>query len=189
MNGFTLCSMYPKRAGLLINLGAGLMSISSMIPQAWLALVNAGVLTRSQIYYIWLGLSLLSLVLSTCICPWHSVTDPEYAPNFVDCLKSPLLSTYRPPMKKSLLNNLRTGLALMGSPVFWSQNLTKVAAHYVMTLSVTLANDMMMNSAHAKEVGYDRLQTQYELTRGVTRIVSEMTFSVDNRSSCLKVQP
>ena len=56
-----------------------------------------------------------------------------------------------------------------------------------MTLSVTLANDMMMNSVNAKEVGYEKLQTQYELTRGVTRIVSEMTFSVDNRS--LKVQP
>ena len=59
----------------------------------------------------------------------------------------------------------------MGSPVFWSHILTKVAAHYVMTLSVTVANDMMMNSVNAKEVGYDKLQTQFEVTRGVTRTV------------------
>ena len=147
------------------------MSISSMIPQAWLALVNAGVLTRSQIYYIWFGLSLLGLVLSTFICPWHSITDPEYAPNFVDVIKSPLLSTCKPPKKKSFLTNIKTSFALMGSPVFWSHILTKVAAHYVMTLSVTVANDMMMNSVNAKEVGYDKLQTQFEVTRGVTRTV------------------
>ena len=87
MNGFTLCSMYPNYAGLLINLGSGLLSLSTMIPQAWLALVNGGLLTRSQILYIWFVLSLLSFILSTFLFPWHSVTDPEFSPHFISVLK------------------------------------------------------------------------------------------------------
>ena len=40
-----------------------------------------------------------------------------------------------------------------------------------MTLSIGLANDMMKNSDNVKnsEVEYETLQTQYEITRGVTR--------------------
>ena len=59
----------------------------------------------------------------------------------------------------------------MESPVFWSHILSKTAAHYSMTLSVALANDMMKSSANVRnsEVEYETLQTQYEITRGVTR--------------------
>ena len=87
MNGFTLCSLYPDHAGILINLGSGLLSLSTMIPQAWLALVNGGLLTRSQILYVWFALSLLSFILSMIIFPWHSVTDPDFAPPFISVLK------------------------------------------------------------------------------------------------------
>ena len=68
-SGFTLCSFYQNQAGLLINLGAGLLSASSLIPQAWLALVNAEILTRSQIFYIWLGLTLMSFIITTILFP------------------------------------------------------------------------------------------------------------------------
>ena len=59
----------------------------------------------------------------------------------------------------------------MESPVFWSQVLTKVTAQYATFLSIAIANDMIMISKNAKEVGYDKLQTEFELTRGVTRNV------------------
>ena len=59
----------------------------------------------------------------------------------------------------------------MQSPVFWTHIVSKTAAHYSMTLSIGLANDMMTNSDNVKNsiVEYETLQTQYEITRGVTR--------------------
>ena len=59
----------------------------------------------------------------------------------------------------------------MQSPVLWSQVISKTAAHYSMTLSVALANDMMKISKNVQssEVEYKTLQTQYEILRGVTR--------------------
>lgn len=169
VNSFTLCSLYPARAGLLINIAAGLLSVSSMIPQAWLTAVNNGFLTRSQILYIWLGLTMVTFCITTFIYPWHSVTDPDYYPNVFTVIKSPLMSVFRPPNRKSLIDNARQCTSMMESPIFWTQVLTKVACHYVMTLSVMVANDMMKRSRNALEVGYNNLQTQYELTRGITR--------------------
>ena len=169
INSFTLCSLYPGRAGILINVASGLLSVSSMIPQAWLAAVNSGLLTRSQIMYVWLGLTIMTFCLTTFIYPWHSVTDPEYYPNLVTVIKSPMMSVFRPPMRKSLIDNARQLTSMMQSPIFWTHVLTKVACHYVMTLSVMVANDMMKRSPNAVDVGYKNLQTQYELTRGITR--------------------
>ena len=56
----------------------------------------------------------------------------------------------------------------MKSPIFWVHTLTKVLTHYALILSLTLANDVMKAS---NTVDYDKLQTQYELIRGVTRLV------------------
>ena len=86
-SGFTLCSFCQNQAGLLINLGAGLLSASSLIPQAWLSLINQGLLTRSHLFYIWCGLTLVSLIITTFLFPWHSITDPDFAPNFIDVVK------------------------------------------------------------------------------------------------------
>ena len=99
-NGFSLCSLYPKHSGILVNLTCGLLSLSSMIPQAWLVLIRLGHLTRSDIFYIWLGIALLELVLTLFLFPWHSVTDPDFFPNAIDVYYSPTTSLFKPPMQK-----------------------------------------------------------------------------------------
>ena len=99
-NSLSLCSLYPKYAGILVNTTCGLLSLSSMIPQAWLALVRAGYLSRSDIFYIWLGITVFELVLTTFLFPWHSVSDPDFFPNAIDVYRSPLTSLFKPPMLK-----------------------------------------------------------------------------------------
>ena len=183
-NGLSLCSLYPKYAGLLLNTSCGLISIryelattiltifSSMVPQGWLAAVRAGVLTRSEIFYIWFGITILELILTTFLFPWHSVTDSDVYPNAIDVYKSAKLSLFRPQTRKASPKEcFVSAVKHMKSPVFWSHILSKVVAHFSMTLSVSLANDMMKTSANVRnqEVAYNTLQSQYEVTRGVTR--------------------
>ena len=43
--------------------------------------------------------------------------------------------------------------------------------YYALTLSVPLANDMIRKSENVLVTGYDKLQTQYELTRGITAVL------------------
>ena len=43
--------------------------------------------------------------------------------------------------------------------------------YYALTLSVPLANDMIRKSENVLVTGYDTLQTQYELTRGITAVL------------------
>ena len=99
-NGFSLCSLYPKYAGILVNTTCGILSLSTLIPQGWLALVRDGYLSRSDIFYIWLGITLFELVITTFLFPWHSVTDPDFYPNAIDVYRSPLTSLFKPPMQK-----------------------------------------------------------------------------------------
>ena len=72
-------------------------------------------------------------------------------------LKSETLSIIRPPTDKSLVERIRQCIRIMSSPIFWSQSLTKVVTHYAMTLSLTVANDMMKNSVNAVQVGYNHI--------------------------------
>ena len=170
-NSFHLCSLYPKYARILVNTTCGLIAISTMIPQAWLAAVRAGSLKRSEIFYIWLGITLVELVLTTFLFPWHSITDPDFFPNAVDVYKSPMMSLFKPPMRRgSPKQRLILAVKHMQSPVFWSQVLTKVVAQYSVVLTISLANDMMKHSM-VKQSDYKKLQTEYEITRGVTRSV------------------
>ena len=84
LNGFSLCSLVAGKAGLLISVGTGLMSVrfgifvylsrsafqnyfvSSLVPQAWLAAVEANILTRQQIMFIWLALTGMRLMKKIC---------------------------------------------------------------------------------------------------------------------------
>ena len=59
----------------------------------------------------------------------------------------------------------------MKSPVFWAHILTRIMTHYALTLSVPLANDMIRKSENVLRTEYDKLQTQYELTRGITAVL------------------
>ena len=39
-NGFTLCSLFPSKTGLLINVASGFVALNTMIPQVWLLLIK-----------------------------------------------------------------------------------------------------------------------------------------------------
>ena len=145
-----------------MNTTCGLFSLSSLIPQTWLALVRAGYLTRSDIFYIWLGITLLELVVTTFLFPWHSVTDPDFFPNALDVYHSPVTSLFKPPMQKgSPLQSFIRAVKHMQSPVFWSHVLSKAIAHFSLTLSMSLANDIMKMSDNVKNsvVEYETLQS------------------------------
>lgn len=170
-NSFHLCSLFPKYARILVNTTCGLIAISTMIPQAWLAAVRAGSLTRSEIFYIWLGITIFELVLTFFLFPWHSITDPDFFPNAIDVYKSPMMSLFKPPLRRgSPKQSLILAAKHMQSPVFWSQVLNKVVAQYSVVLTISLANDMMKKSTNSASE-YKELQTEYEITRGVTRNV------------------
>ena len=82
------------------------------------------------------------------------------------------MSIFRPAgAKKSLFERVHQCLGIMRSPIFWSHVLTKIMVHYALTLALTVANDMMKNSINAAEIGYGTLQSQYDLTRGITRFL------------------
>ena len=70
-----LCRLFPKRQGLLIGLAAAYISVASMIPQAWLILIKSGRLSLSNLMFIWMGLAIGGLVMSTVLFPWHVVTN------------------------------------------------------------------------------------------------------------------
>ena len=75
INGMNLCRLFPKRQGLLIGLAAAYISVASMIPQGWLMLIKSGTLSLSFLMYLWMGLAVVGLVISTILFPWHVVTN------------------------------------------------------------------------------------------------------------------
>ena len=108
---------------------------------------------------------------SLLIVSWHSITDPDFFPNALDVNKSPMMSLFKPPMRRgSPKESLVLAAKHMQSPVFWCQVWNKVLAQYSVVLSISLANDMMKHSTNTTS-DYKKLQTDYEITRGVTRKV------------------
>ena len=75
MNGMNLCGLLPKQKSLLIGLATGYISISSMIPQGWLMIINSGKLTLSNLMFIWMVLAIIGFVISLTLWPWHTVTN------------------------------------------------------------------------------------------------------------------
>ena len=54
--GLQYFTLFPRRVGFLIGLANGLAHASSIWPQLWLILIRKGILTYSQIMFIWAGL-------------------------------------------------------------------------------------------------------------------------------------
>ena len=88
------------------------------------------------------------------------------------------MSLFKPPLTKSLKDNAKTSLRLAISPIFWTHMFSDVATHYSMTLAISLANDMILNSENVIITGFDKLQSQYEITRGITSVLIPPLFGV-----------
>ena len=88
------------------------------------------------------------------------------------------MSIFKPPLTKSLKENVKTSLRLTTSPIFWTHMLSDVATHYAMTLAISLANDMILQSDNVIGTGFDKLQSQYEITRGVTSVLIPPLFGI-----------
>ena len=66
----------------------------------------------------------------------------------------------------------------MQSPIFWVHQLTQVLTLYSSNLSIAVVNDVMKTSKNLEVTTYEKLQSQYEVVRGVLSICLPAIFGV-----------
>ena len=67
------CRLFPRNIGLLVGLSAGLIALSTIIPQIWLYCILKYDMTRQTILLIWAGLALLSFIISMFLYPANNL--------------------------------------------------------------------------------------------------------------------
>ena len=65
--------LYPSNSRLLIGFTGTASTVSSMLPVFWHYLIVSTSLTFSNIMVIWGSLTIVSLVISIFIGPWHNL--------------------------------------------------------------------------------------------------------------------
>ena len=66
----------------------------------------------------------------------------------------------------------------MRSPIFWVHQLIQVLTLYSLNLFIAVVNDVMKTSKNLEFTTYEKLQSQYELVRGVLSVCLPAIFGV-----------
>ena len=67
------CRLFPRNIGLLVGLSAGLIALSTMVPQLWLYFILEYNTSQETILFIWAGLALLSFIISIFLYPANNL--------------------------------------------------------------------------------------------------------------------
>ena len=63
--------------GFIIGTFSTVNQVSSLWPQAWDLLTLKNILTLQEIYLIWIGLTLSSLLIGTFVLPWFNIEEGQ----------------------------------------------------------------------------------------------------------------
>ena len=181
------CRLFPERVGMLVGVSAGLIALSTIVPQVWLYLILNYGFSRRVIFLSWAGLSSITFVLGLAIYPADNL--PQ---DIVNMTKDQTRTTISKLLASSTSNEATDGpgafrqillnVKYLKSPIYFTQLLSFVFGNFTILVSINVCNDIVYeyvtnrsNSTESEksvEEQYLALQSKFELVRGIIQVSS-----------------
>ena len=169
------CRLFPSQIGALVGLSAGLIALSTVVPQLWLLAITNFDMTLQMVLLIWAGLASLSFILGLFLYPARNLPQDVHKMSDEMTINTVQLFFRRTSDDKDgsfldAFRQIKINAKYLKSPIYAAQVCSFVFGNFTFLVSVNIVNDIMHEYATLHQGDYLQLQGRFELVRGIIQI-------------------